>query len=104
MKFADDSAPSLGKILRLAEWKRNLPAIVLLATVYFIAGKLGLSLAFVHPSSTAIWPPSGFACAAFLLLGYRVCPGVLAGAFFVNLTTAGTALTSLGIAAGNTLE
>jgi diguanylate cyclase (GGDEF)-like protein len=75
-----------------------------LAIVYFIAGKLGLSMAFVHPSSTAVWPPAGIALAAFLILGYRVWPGVFLGAFFVNLTTVGTVLTSLGIATGNTLE
>jgi diguanylate cyclase (GGDEF)-like protein len=104
MKFADNCVSTVTRNLRPGEWKRELPAIVLLATVYFIAGKLGLSLAFVHPSSTAIWPPSGIALAAFLLLGYRVWPGILIGAFVVNVTTAGTVLTSLGIATGNTLE
>ncbi len=75
-----------------------------LTLVYFIAGKLGLALAFVHPSATAVWPPSGIALAALLLLGHRVWPAVFLGAFLVNLTTAGTAVTSLGIAAGNTAE
>jgi diguanylate cyclase (GGDEF)-like protein len=75
-----------------------------LAVVYFAAGKLGLSMAFVHPSSTAVWPPSGIALAAFLLLGSRVWPGIFLGAFLVNVTTAGTILTSIGIASGNTLE
>jgi diguanylate cyclase (GGDEF)-like protein len=84
--------------------KTDVPAALSLAIVYFIAGKLGLALAFVHPSSTAIWPPTGIALAALLIFGYRVWPGILMGAFFVNLTTAGTALTSLGIATGNTLE
>src|SRR5579863_1014109 len=76
----------------------------LLAAIYFVAGKAGLSVAFVHPSSTAVWPATGIALAAFLVLGYRVWPGVLLGAFLVNITTVGTALTSLGIATGNTLE
>jgi diguanylate cyclase (GGDEF)-like protein len=78
--------------------------VALLAVAYFLAGKLGLSLAIVHPSSSAIWAPTGIALAAFLLFGVRVWPGVLIGAFFVNVTTEGTALTSLGIAVGNTLE
>ena len=34
----------------------------------------------------------------------RYWPAIFAGAFLVNLTTAGTVLTSLGIAAGNCLE
>jgi signal transduction histidine kinase len=37
-------------------------------------------------------------------LGTRVWPAVFAGAFLVNITTAGTAFTSVSIAAGNTLE
>ncbi|MGH2492155.1 MAG: MASE1 domain-containing protein, partial [Candidatus Limnocylindria bacterium] len=75
-----------------------------LTAIYFAAGKLGLSLAFVHASATAVWPPTGIALAAFLFLGPRVWPGVLIGAFLVNLTTAGSAVSSAGIAVGNTLE
>jgi diguanylate cyclase (GGDEF)-like protein len=88
----------------LTNWKNNLVAIAALAVAYFGAGKVGLSMAFVHPSSTAVWPPSGIALAAFLILGYRVWPGIFLGAFLVNLTTLGTVLTSLGVATGNTLE
>jgi signal transduction histidine kinase len=81
-----------------------LPVIAALTALYFVAGKLGLTLAFVNASATAVWPPTGIALAAFLLLGYRVWPGILLGAFLVNGTTAGSVLSSLGIAAGNTLE
>ncbi len=82
----------------------RLGVIAILALAYFFAGKLGLQLAFVHQSATAVWPPTGIALAAFLTLGYGVWPGVLLGAFLVNVTTAGTVWTSLGIAVGNTLE
>jgi diguanylate cyclase (GGDEF)-like protein len=75
-----------------------------LAAVYFVAGKLGLTLAFVHPNATAVWPPAGIALAALLTLGSGVWPGILVGAFLVNLTTAGSVATSIGIATGNTLE
>lgn len=75
-----------------------------LAGLYFLAGKFGLRLAFAHPSATAVWPPTGIALAALLWYGRRVWPAVFAGAFLVNLTTAGTVATALGIAAGNTLE
>src|SRR5882762_2677432 len=77
---------------------------IAVTAAYFVAGKIGLSLASVNPSATAVWAPTGIALAAFLLLGNRIWPGVLLGAFLVNVTTAGTAVTSLGIAAGNTLE
>jgi integral membrane sensor domain MASE1 len=83
---------------------RHLTVVTLLAIVYFTTGKLGLMLAFVHVSATAVWPPAGIALAALLLLGYRVWPGIFFGAFLVNITTAGTVLTTLGIAIGNTLE
>src|SRR3989441_7192007 len=72
--------------------------------VYFFAGKLGLAFAIVHASATPVWPPTGIPLAAVLLLGRGVWPAIFAGAFLVNLTTAGSVLSSLGIAAGNTLE
>ena len=72
--------------------------------LYFVAGKLGLAFASVHANATAVWPPAGIALVAVLLLGRGIWPVVFAGAFFVNVSTAGTVLTSLGIAAGNTLE
>jgi diguanylate cyclase (GGDEF)-like protein len=75
-----------------------------LCAVYIVAGKLGLRLAFVNPSATAVWAPTGIALAAFLLFGLRVWPAILLGAFVVNVTTAGNVATSIGIAAGNTLE
>ena len=84
--------------------KRRLGTMVVLAVVYFVAGKLGLTLAFVHPSATAVWPPAGIAIAALLTLGSGVWPGILAGAFLVNLATAGSVTTCISIAVGNTLE
>src|SRR5260370_2868079 len=78
--------------------------LLVLTGIYFVAGKVGLMLAFVHPSATAVWPPTGIALAATLLLGYRVGPARLLGAFLVTVTTEGSVWTSLGIATGNTLE
>ena len=75
-----------------------------LAVIYVLAGKFGLQLAVMHPSATPVWPPTGISLAAFLLLGYWVWPAIFLGAFVVNVTTAGSIATSLGIATGNTLE
>jgi len=50
-----------------------------LIAVYFVAGKLGLTLAFVNASASPVWPPAGLALAALLLLGYRVWPAVFLG-------------------------
>jgi integral membrane sensor domain MASE1 len=75
-----------------------------LAGVYFVAAKAGLALASIHPSATAVWPPTGIALAAVLLLGHRVWPGIFLGAFLANLATSGAVAISTGIATGNTLE
>jgi integral membrane sensor domain MASE1 len=83
---------------------RDFAAIVLVAVAYTLAGKLGLRLAFANPSATAVWPPTGIALAAFLLIGYRAWPGILVAAFLTNITTAGGIATSASIAVGNTLE
>jgi len=83
---------------------RLLWRVVGLALIYFVVCKLGLRLAIVHPSATAVWPGTGIALAAILLLGYEVWPGIFFAALVVNLTTAGSILSSLGIATGNTLE
>jgi diguanylate cyclase (GGDEF)-like protein/PAS domain S-box-containing protein len=83
---------------------KNLAAVIALTVVYFVAGKLGLRLAFVNMSATAVWPCTGIALAAFLLFGSRVWPGIWLGAFALNLTTAGSVVTSIAIATGNTLE
>src|SRR5258707_8386150 len=71
---------------------------------YIVAGKLSLRLALVHPSATPVWPPTGIAIATLLALGLRFWRFIFAGAFLVNLPTAGSVLTSIGISTGNTLE
>jgi signal transduction histidine kinase/integral membrane sensor domain MASE1 len=83
---------------------RTVTAILVLAVFYFCAGKLGLFLAYLHPSASAVWPPSGISLAALLLWGYRLWPGIFLGAFLVNITTTGSLQATLGIATGNTLE
>lgn len=82
----------------------TLPAIGALALIYLVAGKVALQLAFVNASASPVWPPAGIALAAFLVLGFRVWPGIFIGAFLVNFWTTLNIPTSLGIASGNTLE
>jgi len=84
--------------------RENLAIVAVLAVVYFGTAKLGLRFAFVNPSATALWAPTGITLAAFLIFGLRAWPGAFLGAFFANLITAGSVLTSIGIATGNTLE
>src|SRR5258705_11802037 len=88
----------------MGEKRENLAVVAVLAAVYFGTAKLGLRFAFVNPSATPLWAPTGITLAAFLIFGLRAWPGAFLGAFFANLTTAGSVLTSIGIATGNTLE
>lgn len=105
-RFADESvAPGTrGQIVSPTSRTHRIWILPLLAGIYVGTGKLGLALASVNPSATAVWAPTGVALAALLILGYDVWPGIFAGAFIVNITTAGSLATSLGIATGNTLE
>jgi two-component system, LuxR family, sensor kinase FixL len=79
-------------------------ACAAVAAAYFLAARLGLSFAFGAEQVTAVWPPSGLALAAILMLGSRVWPGVLAGAFFANILANEPVAVAIGIAIGNTLE
>ena len=44
------------------------------AIIYVVVARLSLTLASVNASASPIWPTTGFALAAVLLLGYRVIP------------------------------
>ena len=74
------------------------------AVAYFAAAALGLRLAFEAEQVTLVWPATGVALAALLLLGREVWPGIAIGAFAANLAANEPVLTAAGIAVGNTLE
>jgi integral membrane sensor domain MASE1 len=99
----------------LPPWLKHLALLLALSTLYVITARLGLTLALPPgDKATAVWPPSGIALAALLLLGYRLWPGIWLGAFLANfwdfftpdndfsLTT--HLLASGGIAVGSTLQ
>ncbi len=90
-------------VSRPLDWRAFVKGLAVCAA-YVMAAKLSLRLASVHPSVSPVWPPTGIAVAALVVLGLRFWPAIFAGAFLVNITTAGSVLTSLGIATGNTLE
>jgi len=90
--------------LRNDRFPSDVAIFAAVAAGYFVSGKLGLKLAYVHQSATPVWPPAGIALAAFLVLGYRLWPAILLAAFLVNLTMERSVASSIGIAAGNTLE
>jgi len=70
---------------------------------YVIAGKLGQATANIRSSNLGpVWPAFGVALAAVLICGYRVWPGVAAGAFLVAFSSPVPHLAALGQAAGST--
>ncbi|MGZ8842747.1 MAG: MASE1 domain-containing protein [Pyrinomonadaceae bacterium] len=84
---------------------KNLGLVLLIAALYFLGAKVGLSLAFKNASVSPVWPPTGIAIALVLWLGYRALPGVFIGALVANYTlTDVSLLTASLIAIGNTLE
>ena len=76
----------------------------LLAAAYLGVALVGLTFAIPPGNATAVWPASGLALAAVLLLGSRVWPGVWLGALLANSTTAVSLTAAATIATGNTLE
>jgi signal transduction histidine kinase/CheY-like chemotaxis protein len=60
---------------------------VIVAGAYYIVAKFSLLLALETTNATSIWPPTGIALAAVLLLGCRIWPAIALGAFFANLDT-----------------
>ena len=96
--------PSLQSSSKSSELLYRVLTIAGVAVVYFAAAELGLSLAFIHANVSPVWPPTGVALAALLLLGYRAWPGILLGAFAANVLTPIPIFSAAGIAAGNTLE
>lgn len=73
-------------------------------SVYFLAGKFGLTLAFVNESVTPVWPPTGIAIATLLVFGRSFWPSIFIGAFLVNVITTHAIIHSLVVAVGNTME
>src|SRR5271170_3197726 len=70
------AAPSSSRHRHTPVSFKNLATIAAVAILYFAAGKLGLYYASFSASSSAIWPPSGIAFAALLLLGSQLWPAV----------------------------
>ena len=82
-----------------ADVEKNL----LVGGVYYLAAHLSLQLALVGKNVTPLWPPSGIAVVAFLILGRRVWPGILVAAFAVNAPISAHVWAAAATAFGNTL-
>src|SRR3954468_23312070 len=78
-------------------------AVLALAAAYYVAAKLGLRLAYLHGTVTALWPPVGVGIAAIVLYGPRLWPGIVIGDLLVGDFSSPLA-TVFGQTLGNTLE
>lgn len=77
---------------------------IVLFIVYSLTARMGLEFDAVSGFATLVWPPTGIALVAILLLGYRAWPPIALGAYFVNASAGAPVLVAAGIALGNTLE
>jgi PAS domain S-box-containing protein len=78
--------------------------VLALAVVYYLAARLGLRYASIGHSISLVWPPTGIALAALVVLGFSAWPGVAIGAFVANAATPVPLATAGLIAVGNTLQ
>ena len=79
----------------------------IVAGLYILTARLGFLIALPPGNVTPLWPPSGIALAAGLVLGFQVGVGVWLGSFIVNMgSLAGAAApaTAALIASGSTLQ
>jgi signal transduction histidine kinase len=75
----------------------------LVAGAYYLAGRLGLELAYLDGAVAAVWPPAGLGLAVLFLYGIRMWPGIVVGDLL--LADFSTPLgTVLGQTVGNTLS
>ena len=83
---------------------RDQIVLVSLAVAYVVTGRAGLYFGYVHPASTAVFPPAGIALGAFLVLGYRVWPVVLLAGTLLYSSILGVVAAAPILAVGNTAE
>ena len=50
-----------------------------IAAAYYLAGRIGLELAYLDGAVAAIWPPAGLGLAVLVLYGPRAIPGIVIG-------------------------
>lgn len=96
-------------MLLIASMKKTVFYSLILAILYYAAGRLGQMMALPPGYVTPIWPSSGIALAAVVLFGYSILPGVFLGSFFNNLLlfesiNLNAILVSSGIGIGATLQ
>jgi signal transduction histidine kinase len=77
-------------------------SVALVAGAYYLAGRIGLELAYLDGAVAALWPPAGLGLAVLFLYGVRLWPGIVIGDLLLGdySTPLGTVV---GQTVGNTL-
>jgi signal transduction histidine kinase len=96
-----------GRLLALrragpARVARYAGSVGLVAVAYYLAGRVGLELAYLDGAVAALWPPAGLGLGVLFLYGLRLWPGIVIGDLLLAdfSTPLGTVLAQT---AGNTL-
>src|SRR3954447_16484592 len=77
-------------------------AVGLVALAYYVAGRIGLELAYLDGAVAALWPPAGLGLAVLFVFGIRLWPGVVIGDLLLGDFSTPLA-TVLAQTAGNTV-
>jgi signal transduction histidine kinase len=59
-------------------------AVALVAAAYYLAGRIGLELAYLDGAVAAMWPPAGLGLAVLVLYGPWLVPGIVIGDLFLG--------------------
>jgi serine phosphatase RsbU (regulator of sigma subunit)/anti-sigma regulatory factor (Ser/Thr protein kinase) len=102
MNGREEASPRVTTALD-ADRLRHALVLTLVGVLYYLGARLGLSLSLVEKNVTPMWPPTGIAVAAFLLLGRSMWPAVGVSAFLVNLPISSGPVPAAITAAGNTV-
>ena len=54
-------------------------SLALVAFLYYLAGRIGLQLAYLDGAVAALWPPAGLGLAVLVLYGIRLWPAIVIG-------------------------
>jgi signal transduction histidine kinase len=77
-------------------------SVALVAAGYYLAGRIGLELAYLDGAVAALWPPAGLGLAVLFLYGVRLWPGIVIGDLLLGDYSSPLG-TVLGQTLGNTL-
>ena len=82
---------------------RDAVSLALVFVVYWVAARLSLGIALVHNQVTPIWPPTGIAVVALLVLGRKAVAPIVLASFATNLPLGPSPAAAGVIAIGDTL-